>query len=178
MFQYRIDPEGRIVGVNAEFLRFARENGLPQARESDFIGKTLAESITGTGTAHLYEQLVAKARKGSPVRFPFRCDGPSIRRWFSMKITTDGAGFVTFESRIEREEERPAVRILDPLADRSGEFITMCGWCKSVLLCGHWLLLEDSINALGLFDSAVQPQVSHGICDACLAPILSEINEK
>lgn len=69
--------------------------------------------------------------------------------------------------RLLREEPRPPLALFDATRERSDEFVIVCSWCKRVRVGADWREAEDAVAALGLFDAAVLPQLSHGMCDSC-----------
>lgn len=166
---YRIDAGDRLSSVNAEWDRFAVENGAAELRSGRVLARTIWDFIADPTTRHLYETALAQVRAGREVRFPFRCDGPQIRRFLEMTATAAGEGGVEFRVRTLKTESRAAVRLLDPEVPRAGEPLRMCAWCKRVVAGGAYLEVEDAIAALGLFDAPVLPPVTHGICPACEA---------
>ena len=79
---YRIDALDRITFVDAEWLRFARENEAEQLVETGVVGRSVWDFVSGFEVRSLYENLFASVRsRGEPARVPFRCDSPALARW-------------------------------------------------------------------------------------------------
>ena len=78
-------------------------------------------------------------------------------------------GHILVTNWLERVEARPPMPLLEPAAARSEEYVTVCSWCKKVELPGAtWVEVEEAVEHLRLFDRAVLPQLTHGICPTCL----------
>ena len=170
-FVYHIDQRDRIASVDDAWRAFAVENGAPQLAGDAVIGQLLLSYITDAETSHLYQVLLQKLRKtGVPIRVPFRCDAPALRRFMELEMAADDAGGVRFTGRLLRLERRAPVNLLDPALQRGESLLRMCSWCKRIDVGGGvWLEVEDAIARLHLFDAAPLPQISHGMCDACFA---------
>jgi hypothetical protein len=157
--------------INDPWIRFADENAAPTLA-LEVIGTLVWQHILGMEIRQLYRELVAKVREThSQVDFSFRCDSPAVRRFMRMRVVSLPHDAVEFSSWVEREEpyERP-VRLLDPTIARDrDDFLRMCSWCKSIDVAGSWLEVEQAIEKERLFDRPRLPQISHGICPACLA---------
>lgn len=164
---YRIDAADVVVSVDEGFRAFARGNGAPDLPER-VVGTALADWIEGPRVRHVYGALIDRARDaGVPLRVPFRCDAPGLRRAMSMEIRLLDGGAVEFRCEVEAAEARPRIAALDPAASRSGRSLAMCAWCKAIRIEG-WMDLERAIGRLGAIDDD-PPRFTHGICDACLA---------
>jgi len=164
-----INKENRITYVNDNWLRFAFESGrLPLTRDK-VLNRPLLDFIEGRESRMLYEYMISKAReKNSPFAFPFRCDGPDIRRFMRMEIIPKPQDQVYFASEILKTELREPVKLLDDSAPRSDDIITICSMCKCVRVSDNrWVEVEEAIATLGLFDSRLLPMLSHGLCAAC-----------
>jgi hypothetical protein len=44
----------------------------------------------------------------------------------------------------------------------------MCSWCKRVRQEGRWLDLEEGVQELELLSRGPLPEISHGMCPACI----------
>ena len=70
--------------------------------------------------------------------------------------------------RLDREEERDPVELLDPQRVSEVEYLTLCSMCKAVRhSTRNWVDLEDSKMALDFARRKVLPRISHGICPPC-----------
>lgn len=167
--EYRIDGQDRLAHVGHRWQEFATDNGAPHLTSDRVLGRPLWDFITDKPTAYLYRELVAQVRAGRSVRFPFRCDGPAVRRRMEMAMAPTATGGVEFRSRILAEEPRHPQPLLGGPPDRSGGIVHVCGWCKKVRCDDEWEEVEVALDRLRLFDQPDLPLVSHGICPACLA---------
>jgi hypothetical protein len=163
---YRIDAQDRIAFVNQEWDRFAAGNAAPDLQAPSILARSLWDFISDGTTRHLYRDILKRVRGGGRARFPFRCDGPDLRRFLEMDASPLEAGSVEFRVRTLSVEPRAFQPLLDGGAKRSGEMVRMCGWCKKVSVDG-WVEVEEAIALLKLFESAELPMLTHGICESC-----------
>ncbi len=111
-----IDPEGKIVAVNAHWDRFARDNGYPEDSLglgtnylSVCLGSGIEAPVEGRVVAEgLHDVLNGRLEEFSTV---YPCHSPSERRWFRLVAAraADGAGAVVLHFNITPEmlaEER------------------------------------------------------------------------
>lgn len=167
---YRVDAEDRLVEVGDEWDAFAAANGAPDLDLEHLHGRPLPALVSGTEMQSLTAMLLKRARAAGEVEVPFRCDAPDERRFLSMKLQRDAENGVRIETTLLRVEARPAVALFDEGAPRSDELLIVCSWCKRVRLDGQqWVEVEDAVAALGLFEAAALPRLSHGICPPCRA---------
>ncbi|MBI1910797.1 MAG: hypothetical protein HYS21_02230 [Deltaproteobacteria bacterium] len=169
VFLYEIDAEDRLVRVNEHWVQFAQENKAPYITNAYVIGRPIWDFITGREIKHIFRILFEKIRTtGLGVELPFRCDSPECRRFMEMKITPLNGGSLAFHTKIIKEEFRDPAPILDAMADRSNEFVTMCSWCKRIILPENgWAEVEEAVSRLDLFGQIKLPQLTHGICPDC-----------
>lgn len=164
---YRIDSDDRIVFLNDQWDRFACGNDGGGVRSSEVLGRSLWDFIDGLTTQQIYRQIVKRSRAGNAVGYPLRCDAPDRRRLLQMDVRATDDGCVEFRSRILSEEPRQALSLLDRRFPRTGDLITVCSWCEKVRVDGRWVDVEDAIEELGLFQQALLPALTHGMCQAC-----------
>jgi len=168
VFSYRVDGEDRIDQVSSEWLDFARENDAPDLDSEAVIGQSIFQFVSNEETRHLYGMILDRVRsRGNEVVVPFRCDGPSVRRFMELEVSPGPEGHVRFQGRIVREEKRQPVPLLDSSINRGDDFLKVCSWCKRVQAEGEWLEVELAVERLELFSRQRLPQLTHGICDEC-----------
>lgn len=167
---YVVNSELKVLSINGDWEAFAQENDAAHLAADNVIGKPLDEFITDPRTLHLYRMMVQKALEVQrPLYVPFRCDAPDLRRYMSMRIVPLSQGRCRFESTVEREEPRDAVRLLNPHAERSDDILRICSWCKRVDVAKNdWREVEEAVKTLDLFDDHPLPNLTHTICDCCL----------
>jgi ActR/RegA family two-component response regulator len=169
VFAYKIDRSGVIRWVNDAWLGFARENGWAVARQ-DVIGTKLTTHIADLETRYLHGLIADRMREQHrPLRFDFRCDSPTRRRFMRMEIIYDRyADEIEYRSWPLREEVRAPVALLDSRnANRADSRLAVCGWCNRVEADGRWVEVEVAVDLLGLFDDTPLPQLDHAICPMC-----------
>ena len=158
-----------IESVDSNWLDFARDNDAPDLTENTVIGKPLFDFLDGRETKRVYRIVHDRVRRTrQSVRIPFRCDGPSIRRYMELRITPLEQGMIEFVGETIREEERAEVPLFDSKTVRAGDSIVVCVWCKQVQVERDvWLEVEDAIERMSLFETLPLPPIAHGVCDEC-----------
>lgn len=165
---YRLDADDRVTVLGSEWAEFALDNAAPELATAEKI--LLWESIADTSSRLLWQSLVARVREtGVTLEIPYRCDAPSARRWFRMRVTRGERATVLFESFLVREEPRETVRLIDPHSRREDTAapVTVCSWCARALAGTEWVDIEHAVSRLGLLAVETPPPLSHGICPAC-----------
>ena len=95
---------------------------------NDIVGRNLFRFIDGMEVRHLYHALSNKVlRTGAPISFPYRCDGPRVRREMSMRLSLDDE-MLRYESALLREI--PRERALPIPAPASEVFVAICSFCQ------------------------------------------------
>jgi hypothetical protein len=167
-FIYQINQKDIITYINPEWFEFAHENNYKVIDNDSILGTSLWHHVVDPQTIQIYKTLIQKVRDGNDsIKVFYRCDSPETRRFMEMKITSSDEQEVMFINSILKEENRPAVALLDPAYPRNQQMISMCGWCKKVRTNGSWLETEDAIIELKIFDEPEIPQITHGICPSC-----------
>jgi len=164
-----IDRDDRMVFVDPQWLLFAVQNNAPELCEKTVLGRVLWDFIYDKETRHIYRILVGDVRRDKEIiTVPFRCDSPDLIRVMEMQMMPMTEQGVRFDSLLLSEQARPAVRLLDPSQERSGELLTICSWCKKVRLPDNgWVEAQEAVKRLGLFADMPLPDLSHGVCPAC-----------
>lgn len=169
LFIHTIDRNDNIVDLNDAWLRFALENNAPHLTYQAIMGHSLWSFIAGPETHHLYRLLLKQIRQSQQrVVFTHRCDSPTLIRYIQMEIVPTANGVVEFRNQLLLQKHRDPIPLLDPTVQRTSELLKMCSWCNRLLCDQTWLLLEEAINYMGLFGSSQLPQITHGICPACI----------
>lgn len=173
---YRINDRDEIVFVDEAWDRFARANGGEHLTADHVLKRRLWDFVSDAPTQQLYGAVFSRVRAGRAVRFEFRCDAPDRRRLLEMRVSPAPDGTVELRTRSLSEEARPAQILLDPLGERSDAMLRSCGWCKRIDAGGSWVEVEEAVARLRLFERPVLPQVTHGICDECLARVTADLD--
>jgi hypothetical protein len=165
---YRVNADNMIVSVNPGWIAFALQNHGSHLSPDAVMGQPLFRFIKGRDTQDLYQVIIERVRRSQDKAFiPFRCDGPSKRRFMKLEISSGANGQVQFTALTTREDERERVSLLDPLVNRTDECVLMCSWCKRVSVAGNWLNVELAVKHMELFNETSLPQITHGICIDC-----------
>lgn len=174
--QYEIDKADMLTRIDDEWDGFAEENQAPKLNRASVIGSSLWTYVVGEESRQLYQLVFRQVRRlQEPASIPFRCDSPRKRRFLRLQIDPLPDSGLRLTSLTERIESRPPVNLLDPKHARSDDILTICGWCKKVLLPDqNWVEAEEAINSLRLFDE-ILPQMSHGICPDCSENFIREL---
>lgn len=175
--RYWIDSQDRIVRVNEEWQRFAEENDGSESLSGGCLGMSLWSFIGDATLSNIYRDMVNLARAGRPIRFAFRCDAPRFRRLFEMRILATAGDLVEFASTLKSEEEREAVPILDCRQARNSQFVRMCSWCQRIAVNDRWLPAEIAVERLGFMMAPTVPELTHGVCEACLSKMMNQVSE-
>jgi len=179
LYEYTVDNRDRIVKVSSNWDSFEIINqNADRFLSSSIIGLSIWDFIDGEETNLLYKTIFAKIRKHcSSIIVPYRCDSPTVRRTLELHISAQIDGSIEFYSYLLHEECRDKIDVFDPSFDRSNEHIRVCSICKKVALSDHdWVEVETAISDLGLFTTAKLPQITHGLCPACYAAAMAELD--
>ena len=167
-YRYRIGADNRIAWVSDEWLGFAADNEAPELTRDRVVGQSVFSFVWGAETEYLYYLLLDEVRtRQRPLSVPFCCDGPSVRRSMRLLLTPLEAGGVELEGKLLWEEPRARVLLFDPSTPRSDDVLTICSWCKKLLVGRQWLDAEAAIERLDLFAAPGLPRQNHGVCPAC-----------
>jgi len=168
-FVYETDYNGRIVWVNEAWNRFAAENAAEHLQEERVLGRRLWDFISDPETQQIYHLLMKKVMdERMSLRFPFRCDAPSLRRYLDMEMTSPQQQVCRFRSVVVKLEARSEVSLWKPTAKRTDRFLRACSWCKKVDAGQEsWQEVEDALRELELFNRSRLPQLTHTICPSC-----------
>lgn len=176
--RYVIDAEDKIAFVDDGWCRFAEANDGVELKGQAILGQSLWDSITDLTTRNLYQQIVSRVRQGKLARFTLRCDSPECRRLLEMTISARADGSVEFETRAVHVEDREPVALLSRKTLRSTDLLLACAWCNRVDVGStskEWMEVEDAMERLRLFELERVPQLTHGMCEACLASMMSTL---
>jgi hypothetical protein len=176
-YVYRIDARDVITFVSPEWVEFARANHARHLTPQSTIGASLWHFIAGEETRDLYRLLLQKVRSAQKaLTLPFRCDSPTCRRFMQLGLALLPDDGIEISCVVLRIEDRERVALLDPARRHSDQWLTICSWCKRVLVpaCG-WLEIEDAVARLDLFGSLELPNLTGGVCPDCRRQIEREL---
>jgi len=176
--RYAIDADDKICFVDEAWGRFAQANDGSELAQPAIIGQALWNHISDETTRKLYQQIVARVRKGQVARFRLRCDGPKFRRLLEMTIRPALNGSVEFETGIVQIDDRAPLALLSRDTPRSSDLLRVCAWCTRVDVsagANDWVEVEEAADRLRLFELEKAPQLTHGICEVCLESMTKTI---
>ena len=176
--EYRIDRDDALVSVGGEWAAFALQNDGGHLVEPP-LGISLWSCIDGHEVRALWQLLVARVRSGVEVRVPFRCDAPTMRRWFEMTITPEADGGVRFRSTLDHDEPRLHVALAHDLLAVTDPVhpmppLEVCSWCERCREGNSWSEVEDVVAHLRLLGVQPTPAIAHSVCPACEGLIVAE----
>ena len=165
---YELDAQLCIRAVDPSWSEFAQANGASERVVPGPLGQPVLDYVWGPTTVYLYRRLFEHVlRTGRPVRFPFRCDSPEVRRFLEMEIRPAPSSGLQLRTRVVRLEPRERSPLLDRAVPRDGGLLRMCSWCKGVEVEGRWCEVEEAVAALRLFERDALPAITHGVCPPC-----------
>jgi hypothetical protein len=169
VIEYRIDAADVLVGVGGDWESFAGRNDAPELATTP-SGGTLWDAIGDGPLRDLWRAAVSRVRAtGTPVTIPFRCDGPTTRRWFDMTLTPAADGSVGFRSELTFEMTRPEIPALRRhiARDTSLPPVEICCWCAEASDDGDWQPVEEVLAHSRLLERHPPPPVAYGLCPRC-----------
>ncbi len=174
---YRLDSEYKIIFVNEFWTLFASDNHADNLCDQEVLGNSIWDYITDRETVELYKAILVKvAQENTVIRFPFRCDAPTARRFMEMQVSRLPNGSYEFASVILRTESRGFQPLLSAFGKKGDDFIRSCGWCKKIAVPPErWVEVEEAVQVLKLFNQSVLPQITHGICPHCQGKLLAKL---
>lgn len=175
---YCTDSEGCITAVNDGWQNFASQNNGETVAGDLMLGSVIWKCIAHQSLREIYKLLFKRAQAGVPVSLTYRCDAPDRRRWWNLTIILLAENQMQFESKLLREELRPAVALLEAGHQRSEWFVQICSRCELVATeSDEWLPVEQAVQRMGLMEGEELPQLSHGICPSC-SDVLGKLVDK
>ncbi len=176
VYRYRVDENDTIEFVDDDWSAFAEANCAPELCSS-VLGTSCLDHFQGASVQYVYSQLLRRVREqDEAVKFPFRCDGPEVRRYMEMRIVPLPEGRVEFVSTLLREVARERVPSLQTADQPIQAMLVVCAWCKRVR-ASSWLEIEDAIGELSLFSESEFPTITHGICEECAQLLDVELSD-
>ena len=172
---YAVDSDYVVTWVDDGFRRFAEANGVPELPD-EVVGRELWDFVDGLETKELLRVLFERARMLGPTSFPYRCDGPAVRRSMVLEVTPTGHGGLELSSRLRSAESRPSVWVNgDGTGNGHGttELLRLCSWCNRLEAKGVWVEPELGVTLVRPFERAT-PRITHGICPACLQALIPD----
>jgi hypothetical protein len=172
-----VDAESRVVAVGRRrWDRFAIENGAPELRADNIIGRNLFEFVSGPDMRQAYRDLADRIiSTGEPASAAVRCDGPGAVRELRLSIAPlrleDKEPGLLFQVQIV---VRPPVNAFDFGALLSAlekepdlPIVALCSYCRRLRRPGagddDWVSAETYYRLGG----TSRARISHGLCADC-----------
>lgn len=174
--EYRIDAHDLVL-VGDGWAEAAAADDVPELAVPA-PGRTLWSHMADGETRDIWLQLVGRVRSTQrPVDIPFRCDGPSARRWFEMHVEPEPELGVRFRSTLVFAESREPVALLDVEVARNGSLapVVLCAWCGHGRHDDGWVELEDLVRARRLLEAEHLPTIDTGVCGTCRTEMQAEL---
>ncbi len=140
-------------------------------------GRNIFEFMADSRLRLLYRMVYRELRRNRrSIVLPFRADTPTLACRMELSLTVLANDAILHESHLIHSEPHTT---LPPWATSpmvSVEFITICSWCQRLQQNDQWDEAEKVICNQRLFERAVLPQLTHGICPACCAKVLTDLH--
>jgi hypothetical protein len=173
---YVIDAEDKLIDLGKTWDDFALANDGEAVVSAEVVGRSLWDFIFDESTALLYKSLLTRLRAtGNPIRFPFRCDSPDLRRHLVMTLSPLQNGNVEFRNSIVELEPREAKAFFQAAVAGAKEYFYMCSVCNKVRSRSSrdWKEVEDAFETH--ISSCEHPvQVLYKVCRHCARRIEEE----
>ena len=176
--RYELDADDRFLGASATWNRFAASNEAPELTVQNIRGRSLYDFIADRETKELQRMILVQARQSRrPLEYTIRCDSPTHLRLLQLVVTSPDGAKVCTTSRVLRFEPQDSGLLLARAADRRGDLLRICSWCRRVRCAHGWLDPAEAAEALGLFVSMPVPRLTHGICEDCYETMKGVVND-
>ncbi len=166
---YRIDADDCLSYFNPAWSDSVRALGAEALAPAHLLGRSLWLLFEDRTVRDLYIAVTARARRGWPARFLYRCDTATRFRTYEMKIRRVEARGVEFCSTLRHQHERPPVIFLQAgLARDDQRRLTMCSWCHAIELpAAFWVPIEQAAEMSGFLATDRLPHLHHSVCPTC-----------
>ena len=174
--EYRIDADDVVLAGDG-WAEAARADAVPELA-IPAPGRTLWSHMAEGETRDLWQLLTARVReRRTSVTIPFRCDGPSARRWFEMTVSPEADGSIAFRSDLVFAESRDTIALLELDIDRDPTVlpVLLCAWCGRGEVDGAWVELEELVRARRLLEVHAVPSIDTGVCGDCRDEMRAEL---
>ncbi len=167
-----IDRDFRIIMLNQAYFAFAVANSGENIASDFGIGTNILDAISGPQKVYYRELFASCFDKNEPTAHEYECSSPGVFRLLKLFIyPTSQKNVLLLDHAVIVEQSRQLNTISlsrDTYIDDHGT-MHQCGHCRRVRHNdgSRW----DWLN--GAFD---YPDVSHGICESCLATYYPDIN--
>lgn len=163
---YWLNSSYEIIGVNAEWDRFALCNGGDSILGHLVIGKPLFSFIIGDSTRMVVDNLLQRAQiPHQEVCRSYRCDSPDLRRYMEMRIIPEPSKTLRLEHKLIRQESvtPPIYYQYNPTSHRP---YRRCSICNKVMYRQVWSEGSDLIHSFPQ-PAAHSIDVVYHVCPHC-----------
>jgi hypothetical protein len=164
---YRLDDQDRIVEVNSNWDRIARENDGEAVVADRILGTKLYAHVTDEPSRMYVWTMLDSVRKlFRPSVKLYRCDSPDLKRHMEMTILPESGGGLLVKHRLIRIEKMPLrVRFISQ-AGGHPPLVLRCTMCVKLKIEGVWLAPDATVLA-GVSQSDGASRVAYSICEDC-----------
>jgi len=168
---YTLDRHDRIIAVSSEWDQFALNNDGKSACGDRVVGRRLMDAITGDAVRMFMTAILMRVRATGQVEaVPYRCDSPTTKRRFFMRLEPLADGAVRVSHHLKHEELTDQV-IRVRTADFGQRAPQRCSICCRIKEAGVWV---------DPFEGGVDRDlwVIHTICADCKQAPLQRYRER
>lgn len=157
---YTLDRQDRIIAVSDGWDRFALDNDGPTACAAHVLGGRLVDAIDGDPVRMFMTAILMRVRaSGQAEVIPYRCDSPTVKRFYTMTVRPLMQGAVRVEHFLDREEKAHVEIRVRPA--RPGQFGRLrCSICCRLKEEDGW---RDPFDG----DADCDLRVVHTVCEDC-----------
>ncbi len=141
------------------------------------VGRSIFDFMADCRLRLLYRMIYRGLRTHRRlVVLPFRADSPTLACHMELSLTVLANNAILHESRLIHSEPHCTLQPWATNAPSADEFMTICGWCQRLQQNDQWQDVETVICNQRLFERAVLPQLTHGICPTCCDKVVTELH--
>lgn len=171
--QYWLDSKSIIQKVGEDWDEFAETNQATEIAGEAVIGRPLYSFIAGDTTRLFVEAMLQAVRvRQEPIRQPYRCDSPNLRREMEMLLLPEPDGHVRLIHRTLNIEPFPRPYLFNTvIAETTQKHMIRCSMCNRILQFGVW---RDIHEVDELTDRSGVIPVVYRVCTDCR----TQVNKK
>jgi len=166
--EYRLDERDRITEVNADWKRFAKENGGENLIAESVIGRSLRDFISGDTTRMFVSALLQATRlTGQQRTIQYRCDSSDTKRYMAMDIVPVNSGELISRHRVLRELKLPVSLTFSAIKAGQKTLIKRCSMCNRLASGDGPPVEPEDAERLGWLSQPANALVIYCVCKDC-----------
>jgi len=170
---YLVNSDNIIVEVNQNWDAFAHENNGENVAQSEVVGRSVLDFVTGKVTRNYWQELLNRARDTlQPMTIDYRCDAPSLKRWMRMELQREENGNLRISHQQLATAPRSKPIHFKPARHRGQQTHIRCSFCSRIKIKEHWHEADDAAhhsNEVTHTDGHTF-HVTYGLCGECVKP--------